>query len=535
MKMQTKQFTARLLRSIADSHNFQQALKRLKFGKAETPRSWVYENKSPEWILDTWSKQLQTICEDKDLKFISDWDLSKSSKFASQGRVAPFDERQQTLEEYWNHLSPSDVFNTKEWKQAIKNAVKSLGFNETGSPKSVDAVIERGLGEDKYNTSSGDPLFIKRKRPEAIAQAKAAALDGSWKNFYPVLGSRASMGKTGAEARWIFMFPMSVNIVEQSFQQPLQDYLRKKNASTKDLKFFTPWDGYDYVQKIISQYAPSVTIKFGCDYSKMDQHFNFYHALQCFEVIKHYFHPKYWNDLYESIHYTFYCDVVAPDYLIAGPHAMPSGSGWTNFLETIFNYILVHYLRLKYHIKIEQAMGIGDDQLWFLPYDTKDIDSLTKFIVSQFESVHLAANAEKQEVSDIMASFLQRRSYAEWAPHGIQYAGVYPTIRALTSEVYPEFYHNEKEWTKNTFALRCLMIAENCNRHPAFKEFCIFIANGNKNIIEFAKLPDAEILLTRHLAKKIANFIPTYNQEKRDALPTHFESLQIIREYAMKS
>nr|QIR30721.1 RNA-dependent RNA polymerase [Chicken picobirnavirus] len=532
--MLTKKFPARLETTIADSVNFQQALRRLKHGKAETPRSWVYENKSPKWILDSWSKVLHTLDEVKDLKFISEWDLSKSNKFASQGKVAPFDERQETLQEYWNHLTPSNVFNTKEWKEAIKLTVRELGFNHTGVPATVDAVIKRGLGEDKYNTSSGDPLFIKRKKPEAIAQAKAAFLNGSWKNYYPVLGSRASMGKTGAEARWIFMFPMSVNLKEQSFQQPLQDYLRKHNTRAT-LKFFTPWDGYEYVQKLISSSAPKYIIKFGCDYSKMDQHFNFYHALQCFEVIKHFFNPKYWNDLYESIRYTFYCDIVAPDYLISGPHAMPSGSGWTNFLETVFNLILVIYLKHKYHLRIDQAMGIGDDQLWFMNYKAEQMNKLTDFIVQQFNSVCLEANVEKQEVSINMASFLQRRSYAFWSPSGIKYAGVYPTIRALTSEIYPEFYHNEKEWTKRTFALRCLMILENCNRHPLFKEFCIFIAKGNENIIEFAKLPDAEILLTRHLAKKIANFIPTYNQEKRDQLVTNFDSLRIIREYAMKS
>nr|AVA30702.1 RNA-dependent RNA polymerase [Picobirnavirus sp.] len=532
-----KKFPARLQRSIAESRSFQQALERLKTGKDSTPRSWVYEDKSPEWILNTWCEKLAGLGEDKDLRLISEWDLSKKSKFAAQGGVAPFSERQETLKEYWAHLSPSAVFNDLYWKLAIKRAVRILGFNRTGVPYSVDAVVKRGLYDDKYNTSSGDPLFIKRKRPEAIIQAKQACEDGTWDQFYPVLGSRASMGKTGAEARWIFMFPMSVNLMEQKFQQPLQDYLRNRRPHHHELDFFTPWDGYEEVQRVISREAPLIPVKFGCDYSKMDQHFNFYHALQCFEVIKHFFNPKYWNDLYKSIRYTFFCDVVAPDCLIAGPHAMPSGSGWTNFLETVFNFILVQYCILKYHIPIHVSMGIGDDQLWFIrskDREEKDLVKLTDFIVSIFNSVNLEANAEKQEVSTIMASFLQRRSYAFWNPNSVKYAGIYPTVRALTSEIYPEFYHNEKEWTKNTFALRCLMILENCNRHPLFKEFCIFIANGNKNILEFAQLPDAEILLTRHQAKKIANFIPTYNQEKQKELVTHFESLKIIRDYAMK-
>jgi hypothetical protein len=526
--MKTKEFPARLKESIAESSNFEQALARLEKGKSETPRSWVYENKSPKWILNTWSKRLLRLKADKDLGMIAEWDLSKSDKFAPQGEVAPFADRQETLSEYWAHLSSSEVFNTKEWRDALHLSIKQLGFNKTGNPAHVDAVIARGLGEDKYNTSSGDPLFIKRKKPEAISQARQAVLDGTWNQFYPVLGSRASMGKTGAKARWIFMFPMAVNLNEQRFQQPLQDYIRNRTGK-KDV-FFAPWDGYEKVQDVLSANGNKYVIKFGCDYSKMDQHFNFSHAVQCFEVIKHYFHPQYWTDLYQSIYYTFYCDVVAPHYLIEGPHAMPSGSGWTNFLETVFNYILVNYLRIKYHLKVDVAMGIGDDQLWFMNYSADHIDKLTRFIVDQFNSVGLEANPEKQEVSSYIASFLQRRSYANWSPKGIKYAGVYPTIRALTSEIYPEFYHNEKDWTKKTFALRCLMILENCKNHPLFKEFCLFIAEGNQNIIDFAKLPDAEILLTRHTAKKIANFVPTYNQEKVDVNPTKFESLRIIRE-----
>ena len=503
--MTTKQFPERLQADIAASQNFSQALKRLRDGKSATPRSWVWEDKDPKWISDTWAAELQKLGENKDLKGISEWDLSKMDKFASQGEVAPFAERQETLSEYWNHLEKSSLFKDPLWIKAKAQAVKALGFNKTGAPRSVDAVIKKGLKEDKYVTSSGDPLFLKRKNPLSIAQASKAATDGSWRQFYPVLGSRASMGKTGTEARWIFMFPMCVNIVEQTFQQPIQEYIENR---IHKLEFFAPWKGYDYVQRVISERGPQNALYFGCDYSKMDQHFNLYHALECYDVIKWYFEPQYWKDLKDSIEYTFTCDVVCPDGLIPGPHAMPSGSGWTNFLETMFNFIVKHYLNLKYHLFSDSkssAMGIGDDQLYFFPVKYK-IEPITKLIVDVFVALKLEANVLKQEVSYSVISFLQRRSFDNWSPYGIQFAGVYPTFRALTSLIYPEFYHNEKIWTKRTFALRCLMILENCVNHPLFKRFCQFAADGNDNIKEFAALPDAEILLTRHMAKKIANF-----------------------------
>nr|UDL14507.1 MAG: putative RNA-dependent RNA polymerase [Picobirnavirus sp.] len=555
--MLTKQFPARLSKDIADNFNFQQALKRLAEGKPETPRSWVYEDRDPAWILQSWESRL-TLLEGGDLKKISEWDLSKSDKFSSQGAVAPFEERQHTLSEYWSHLDDSPIFHSQEWQKAKAMAVSSFGFNRTGTPRLVEEVIKKGLSEDKYNTSSGDPLFLKRNTISAIEQALHAAKTGAWKSYYPVLGARASMGKTGPDARWIFMFPMSVNLVEQTFQQVLQDYIRSKH-----IIFFTPWEGWDAVQMQLSSWIPSEEafdhekmLKFGCDYTKMDQHFNFHHAEQCYDVIKEYFQPRYWDDLYESIHYTFFCDVVAPDYLISGPHAMPSGSGWTNFLETVFNFILLHYVAIKHGLGLGLAMGIGDDQIWFPGHPTiiktgssayaaleltharkrfDDEQKLADFIVSIFKSVGLDANPEKQEVSYDMVSFLQRHAYTDWSPSGIKYAGVYPTIRALTSEIYPEFYHNEKDWTKNTFALRCLMILENCKYHPLFTDFCIFIAEGNKNIPEFCLSADADILLTRESAKKIRNFLPTYTQASLSMNPTHFESLRVIREHFKKT
>nr|USE07815.1 MAG: putative RNA-dependent RNA polymerase [Picobirnavirus sp.] len=528
MNMKTSEFPARLITSIADSDEFQQALARLKHGKSSTPRSWVYEHvEDPVDILKMWEEVIHSN-EDGDLSIIADWDLSKSDKFAAQGAVAPFEDRQHTLSEYWAHLDSPTRFLDPIWAKAKASVIRKLGFNRSGVPRPVDAVISKGLYDDKYNTNSGDPLCIKRWREPAIAQAKAACLDGTWTEFYPILGSRASMGKVGADARWIFMFPFCVNLKEQQFQQPLQEYIRSKS-----IPYFTPWEGWDAVQPVLSQ-SDSRWLKFGCDYSKMDQHFNFYHAEQCYDVIKHFFRPEYHEELFQSIHYTFHCPVIAPEYLILGPHAMPSGSGWTNFLETVFNFILVEYFKLKYGLNIKLgSMGIGDDQLWFLEFNGK-IDKLTKLVVSVFKECGLDANPEKQEVSYSVASFLQRHAYEFWSPEGVKYAGVYPTVRALTSEIFPEFYHNEKTWTKNTFALRCLMILENCNYSPWFEEFCIFIANGNQNIVEFCLSDDAFILLTRHQSKKIANFLPTYTQSKIDEDPTKFESLRVIREHFRK-
>nr|UAW00442.1 MAG: RNA-dependent RNA polymerase [Porcine picobirnavirus] len=524
--MKIKSFSQELQTRIDRSEGYQRALATLLNGKEATRRSWVYEKVDPAEVLSSWMERLTQLESDEDLKLIAEWDLGKASKFGPQGEVAPFSERQETLKEYWEHLSCPTIFSTPLWEKAIKATILDLGFNQSGSPVSYDRVVDRGLGENKYTTSSCDPLFQRRKLPSSIAQAVQAATDGTWKKYYPVLGSRATMGKVGKEARWIFMFPFSVNLVEQSFQQPLQDYIRSKRV-----EFFTPWEGWESVQKVISSKS-SHLLKFGCDYTKMDQHFNYWHAEQCYHVIKHFFHPKYWDRLHESIEYTFNCDIVAAEYLIEGPHAMPSGSGWTNFLETMFNFILLHYLEMKFHLKFEGAMGIGDDQLYFIDYEG-DVDGLTELIVRTFNECGLDSQSQKQEVHYTHTTFLQRSIWATWngVDDSTPWAGVYPTVRALTSEIYPEMYHNDDDWDAETFALRCLMIMENCNQHPLFKEFCIFIAEGNSNIKDYVLSGPENWKKVVQRARGIRNFIPTYNQAVSNMDCGTMASIRVLEAY----
>nr|AVX53251.1 RNA-dependent RNA polymerase [Marmot picobirnavirus] len=467
----------------------------------------------------------------KDLRNISDWDLSKSEKFRPQGGSAPLRLRLEGLNEYFEHLDSPVGIQSQMWQTAKQIAVKRLRFNESGQPTTLKAVIDRGLGEDKYNTNSGYSLYLKRKSKEAITNT----LTVGWNAFsdkYPfTLGTRATMGKTGIDARNIFMAPMAINVCGQSYQQPLQDYLR-----SLCLDFFLPWEGWDSVQANISKCWDS-GLKFGADYTKMDQHFNIHHAREVFDVVKHYFRRQYWDQLLVAIEYPFTAPILTNLGYIDQEHALASGSEWTNFLETVWNYVFVVYLELKYHLSFVTAMGIGDDQLWIL--EGKWTDKMQKWIIQtvikEFALFGLPGNSEKQEVSMVKTGFLQRHMVDEWnGPNGdVRAAGVYSLIRNATSEVYPERYHNEKDWDTQMFALRCIMIAENCNMHPEFKWYVQeWLAKANKNIIEFVLQADSVIRETQKRARNIANFLPTYNQEKQDQDILTFDVVKLLREVA---
>lgn len=542
-------FPADVAEVVDSTNGAQQALDRLRNGTSDTPPTWFYEKvmkaKGPEAVIGPVVAELKGM---KEWPKIASWDLSKLDKFQAQGRSAPFEERLPYFEEYFAHLETPPIVREKAWKKAKKMAVELLRFNETGSPLSIAEVVKRGLDDKRFGTSSGYPLFIKRKNPKAIDRAMRDAenLNAIKVERQPfMVGSRAQMGKVGPEARFIFMAPMAVNICGQQFAAPVQEYLTKLaekmvrtlSPSEPYYYFFTPWLGWDQVQVVLSNMWPKSNIRFGADYSKMDQHFNKYHALEVFDVIKHYFKRAVWDDLKVTILYPFTAPILTSKGYVDQEHALVSGSEWTNLIETVWNFIQLCYLLMLLHdTQLYAPMGIGDDQLWLIDSTMKP-EELLNVVMAVFESAGLPGNPKKQEgIEDTEESgFLQRKMWSDYkGPDGnMEAAGVYPLIRNVTSQVYPERYHNDLEYNWEAFAIRVIMIAENCNTHPLFEWYVkSYIAKANANILRFVRQTDAQVDKKWEAVKNIAGFRPNYNQEKQDRPLREFDAFKLLREVA---
>lgn len=534
-----KPFPAEVSYLAENNNGLKQALNRLEGGTKDTPRSWFYEHEDPIWILNQVRAKLIGM---KDLKIISDWDLSKSDKYAPQGGSAPLSERMGTLEEYFLHLTRPTILNDICWKHAKTRCIQAMNIKRKLHPLTPEQVVKRGIGEDKYNTNSGYPLFIKRKDKVAIEQALSVASNTVYNLEYPfTLGTRATMGKTGKEARNIFMAPMAVNISGQCYAHPIQDYLTEMSVSSiqrrnsrPTTEFFVPWKGWEEVQNVTSQ-RWGLGIKFGADYTKMDQHFNLWHALECYDILKMLFKREEWDGLKSAITYPFTAPVITNLGYIDQAHALLSGSEWTNLLETVWNWIFVNYLCIKYHLAFNMAMGIGDDQLWIIGNikpGEKSQNWLTETVIREFEAAGLPGNPSKQEVSWTETGFLQRLMTSEWfgLNGDVPAAGVYPLIRNVTSQVYPEKYHNSNLWDSDMFALRVIMIAENSCQHPLFPWYVEFCAKSNENVLDFVRKGVKFAKETQDRARGISGFLPTYNQEKQDKSIEDFETYKLMRE-----
>lgn len=527
---------------ISSNNGLKMYLSGLSKGKASTPRSNLYnlEGKTeilePDEILARWMEILRSLENGTSFdKNVFQFDSHQLEKWGPQGGVPPIDD---ILDEivyptFSGSESNPSAFGTQEWQQAKRNVIKLM--HNAGckglSPVPYARVIDDMRARDTLESNSGWPLFTRRNKPEVIAQSIKEAENGLWKTYPAIALFRNYNRKT----RLVWMFPMSANLVEGSFFQPLQSILMK-STYIPAARFLSPWSGFETVREIVSDmykrqdYTWTVAAS---DFSSTDAHFQLRTSMEVYDVLSQCFQERYRSALLESIQYMHTIPlVIGSDRMLTGEHGVSSGSNWTNFIETIFDWILSEYVSILTlgGSEVEWTRGlyaIGDDMSWFYKnYSPKFAD----FLAEVGTSVGQQIKADKTTNHPDKVVSLQRlfqRNYVR--PDGLIRA-VYPTIRALKSLVYPERFHKPALWSKDMEAIRALMILENCVDHPLFTNFVKFVVAGDPYLVEFCKKSPSQQEKLFRQSKLVSGLNPTYNQEKRNSSIALFQSVKFIRE-----
>nr|QBJ04628.1 MAG: RNA-dependent RNA polymerase [Tasmanian devil-associated picobirnavirus 5] len=532
--MNETKLNSNLLSVIDNNNGLRNYLDGLLTGKEATPRSSLYnlsgktEMLEPDEILERWMQHLNSLKgSDPFSENVFQFDSHQLEKWGPQGAVAPISELMDeiVLPTFSGSKKIPKAFNSSAWATAKANVVQTL--YAAGAyrlqPVSYKRVIDDMRVRDTLESNSGWPLFTKRNKPEVIAQSIREAETGLWETYPAIALFRNYNQKT----RLVWMFPMSANLVEGSFFQPLQSVLIKSRIEYVS-EFLSPWKGFEHVRMVVDETYKSGLFESiaASDFSATDAHFQLHTTMEVFDVIKHCFQRKYWGALRESLIYMHRIPlIVGPNTMLVGEHGVSSGSNWTNFVETIFDMILSEYVSI---LTLDNASGlyaIGDDMAWKLDqFDEHFAESLSKF----GKDVGQEIKADKTTNDLDKVKSLQRlfqRGYLR--PDGTIRA-VYSTVRALKSLVYPERFHKPQVWTKDMEAIRDFMILENCVDHPLFHEFCSFVASGDPHLKEFANYSAAKQQNLLRQSKLLPGLNTTYNQEKRDQSLASFESVKFI-------
>lgn len=517
---------------VLNNSGLKMYLNNLERGRSATPRSWLYEGKSDTEVLQLWLKQLETVKALEHGELVYQFDTSQLKKFGSQGEVKPVKELMDLVTEgYGQAGTPMPaLFRTELWQKAKENAIKYLikgiGIYKRLRPRSYDAVVDNMRDRDTLDSNSGFPMFSRRKKPDVLKNAYDSISDGSYLEFPAILLFRNYNQKT----RVVWMYPMSTNMVEGSFTQPL-----KEAITNSDLQFFAPWRGYEHVLSRMTKHYNNGEFISASDFSHADAHFTKWAMLEVYDVIKYAFQEQYWPSLKQSmLHVNSIPLIIGSDTWIIGDHGVASGSNWTNDVETYMDFIAEQYLTLLGLVK-EPDTAIGDDISH--RRDTY-LDTLATSLASEYKKMNFDVNAQKVTNERDWVKYLQRLTVRGYYSRrtvvvkGKEYPllrGIYSTIRALNSSLNPEKFHSPKVWSKDMFAVRQFMILENCIDHPLFEKFVKFVCDGHPYLIPFAKQSNDLINKAQQESRLIPGLNPTYNQEKRDKPLATFASINLAR------
>lgn len=496
---------------ISENNGLKQYLSNLSKGRQYTPRSWLYENESPDQVLQNWLDQL-SVLENGDTfeKEVFQFDTSQLKKWGPQGGIKPIKELlpEVVMPTFTDADSPQPkAFSTTVWEGAKTMVLQSLRENAVSllRPASYSNVVADMRARDTLESNSGWPDFTRRNKPEVLKAAISAAANEAWMD-YPAI---ALFRNYNLKTRLVWMFPEATNIYEGSFCQPIQS--RIINAG---LQFYSPWIGFEAVRDEITRAYSENWFLSASDFSSTDAHFQLSTTMEVFDVLKYCLQKEYAGGLRASLQRMHNIPLlIGPDEMITGEHGVSSGSNWTNFIETIFDDIFARYVWSNTNMNTCGFCAIGDDMCWA---SKKYDDALAITLERCGKDVGQALNAEKVTNDPDKVKFLQRlfqRGYSR--PDG-KIRAVYSTVRALKSSVYPERFHKPDTWSTDMFCARQFMILENCVDHPLFEQFVKYVVHGQRDLIPFASKSAEELARITRETKLLPGFNPTYNQEKRD-------------------
>jgi hypothetical protein len=410
---------------------------------------------------------------------------SNFSKIGPRSIAKPWTERRESLFDYFKHedtTSPLDSSNGRLRPVTPQTAAQSL----------------------LSNSSAGLPYM----KPKGVVKSESLSnYDKEVGEYACVLYTRT---QEGGKTRNVWGYPIADTIEEQRFFLPWLEV-------EKRFKFRSALNGPEAVDAAITQLLASKgqSDSVVCiDFSAYDASISPKHSHNAFSAIASQFQSHYHDDLYQVFRRFITIPVYTPDGEVSGPHGVPSGSSWTNTVDSLVQFAVANG---QYDCQIQ-----GDDGVYIVP--KSDLSSF----IERFKTAGLVVNDDKTEVFDEEATYLQRYySYDYPNSYGHGLGGVYSLFRAFNRIKYLE------RWTQfgdaisgaDYFALRTITILENCKHHPLFQEFVKLMAHYDGKDLTFSNAGLREYSRIFE-AKTRANVFSTDNLESGI---NAFETMKILK------
>lgn len=482
-------------------------------GKRYDYRTPLFANLTREQVMDL------TINRLFDKKFVDEYPwLAKYEQdmLAKVGPLSiqkPWKERVADLENYYEDPK---IKSRKFTKRDLLDTCKFFKARRNIRPRSW----ENTWFSMKKSTNSGTPFVTARRDVGNWTVQYMIANIGQegWPGKLGIFLNAAFAGWRGQEGgpkpkdvkqRIVLWFPLSVNILELSFYQPLIEYVQKMDI----IPAYISVDRVDAEITKLFDSKPKDDLVICTDFTRFDQHFNESMQSAAKYVIEQMIVNSEYSDMWLTnvFPYKFNIPIITPNKVYKGPHGMGSGSGGTNFDECIAHKALqFHAANSAHQLLNPHSMAYGDDGILTFPGISPD------FIEKTYKKFGQDVNQSKFHVSRETAIVMRRIYHIQYRREGTM-RGVYSVLRAMNHMISQERFYDPRKWSKEMITLKWLSVIENCKWHPLFHKFIDLVLQGDKYKLGLL-IPGFYDHINRYvdLAKRNFGQFFSYNQDVQD-------------------
>lgn len=269
-------------------------------------------------------------------------------------------------EQLWSRLSDYGKQVDCEWDEALKYGFRCARkiFGKTDShldPLHDDESIIAAL---KMNKSAGLPTLKKKADAIVYALNREQQIRSGLKSPNPCVAYKRTQANN--KTRLVWGYPLEMTVMEARFARPLiERFLAKRTTMSFGLMKFELGTYIEYDIK-------GKGFVYALDYSKFDASISESMIRESFDILGTWFSDKDKQDLgWEQVCKYFVCTpIVMPDgNLYTGKrHGVPSGSYFTQLIDSIVNTALVFALSRHFQCKLhwKSLLVLGDDSLFTL-------------------------------------------------------------------------------------------------------------------------------------------------------------------------
>lgn len=321
------------------------------------------------------------------------------------------------------------------------------------------------------------------------------------------------------KTRDVWGYPIADTLNEMRYYKPLLDH--QKTSSYRSA-LVSPDRVNRSITRLIKTAIRDKDAIISIDFSAYDTSVKSQLQRAAFNYIKSLFQRNCGKDLDYIAERFSNIGIVTPDGLILGSHGVPSGSTFTNEVDSIVQYLISLNIPGINHETIQIQ---GDDGVYAISFASSDD------LFSKFESYGLKVNRDKSYISSNHAVYLQNLYHFDYIDDNGIISGIYSIYRALNRILYQERWSNFEDYSlegKHYYSIRTICILENCKHHPCFEEFVKLIYSMDKYSLDYSDQSLANYVKMISMTEGVEGILNNQYGDNVRGL-NNFESVKIIK------